>query len=66
MLKWVIVLIIGTTALGLFAPLLSKLGLWGLPGDIRFTYKGREINLPIMSTILISVVLTLVMRVFRI
>lgn len=66
MLKWVIVLIIGTIALGLFAPMLSKLGLWRLPGDIRFTYKGREINLPITSTILISVVLTLVMRVFRI
>jgi hypothetical protein len=37
-----------------------------LPGDLRFTYKGREIYLPITSTILISVVLTLVMRIFRI
>ncbi len=66
MLKWVIVLIIGIITLGLFAPMLSKLGLWRLPGDIRFNYKGREISLPITSTILISLVLTLVMRVFRI
>ena len=66
MLKWAIILVVGTLVLGLLAPTLSKLGLWRLPGDIRFTYKGREINLPITSTILISVVLTLVMRVFRI
>ena len=66
MLKWVIVLVVGTILLGLFAPMLSKLGLWRLPGDLRFTYKGRQIYLPITSTILISVVLTLVLRIFRI
>ncbi len=66
MLTWVLVLIVGTIALGLLARMLSKLGLWRLPGDIRFTYKGREINLPITFTILISAALTLVMRVFRI
>ena len=66
MLKWVIVLIVGTIALGLLTPMLSKLGLWRLPGDLRFTYKGREIYLPITSTILISLALTLVMRIFRI
>ncbi len=66
MLTWVLVLIVGIIALGLFARMLSKLGLWRLPGDIRFTYKGREINLPIAFTILISAALTLVTRVFRI
>ena len=66
MLKWVIVLIIATIVLGLFAPMLAKFGLWRLPSDLRFTYKGREIYLPITSTILISVVLTLVLRIFRI
>ncbi len=66
MLTWVLVLIVGTIALGLLARMLSKLGLWRLPGDIRFTYKGREINLPITFTILISAALTLVTRVFRI
>ena len=66
MLKWVIVLIIATIVLGLFAPMLAKMGLWRLPGDLRFTYKGREIYLPITSTILIAVVLTLVLRIFRI
>jgi asparagine N-glycosylation enzyme membrane subunit Stt3 len=66
MLKWVIVLVVGVILLGLFAPMLSKLGLWRLPGDLRFTYRGREIYLPITSTILISVVLTLVLRMFRI
>ncbi len=66
MLKWVIVLIVGTIALGLLAPMLSKLGLWRLPGDLRFTYKGREIYLPITSTVLISLALSLAARIFRI
>ena len=50
--------------LGIFAPQLAKLGLWKLPGDLRFTRKGREYFLPITSTILVSVVLTLLLRVF--
>lgn len=50
--------------LGVFAPQLAKLGLWKLPGDLRFTRKGREYFLPITSTILVSVVLTLLLRVF--
>jgi hypothetical protein len=66
MLKWIVVLAIGVILLGLFAPQLSKLGLWRLPGDLRFRFRGREVFLPITTTVLISVVLTLLMRVLRI
>jgi Protein of unknown function (DUF2905) len=66
MLKWIIVIVIAAIVLGFFAPRLHKLGLWRLPGDLRFRYRGRDVFLPITSTILISVVLTLLMRVFRI
>jgi len=62
MIKWILVVAVVVILLGLFAPQLGKLGLWKLPGDIRFKLNGREYFLPITSTILISLVLTLLLR----
>ena len=64
MIKWILVLAVAVILLGWFAPQLAKLGLWKLPGDLRFTHKGREYFLPITSTVLLSVALTLLLRVF--
>ena len=66
MFKWLLVMAVAVILLGVFAPQLSRLGLWRLPGDLRFRHKGREYYLPITSTILISVVLALLLRIFRI
>ena len=66
MLKWLFIIIMATILLGIFAPFLSKLGLWRLPGDLRFKYRGRDYFLPITSTVLVSVVLTLALRLLRI
>ena len=65
-MKWIIVIAIVVIALGLLAPRLSRLGLWRLPGDFRFRYKGREYYLPIATTILLSLLLTLVARVLHV
>ena len=62
MVKWILVLAVVVILLGLFAPQLAKLGLWKLPGDVRFTHKGREYFLPITSTILVSLAMTLLLR----
>ena len=62
MIKWILVLAVVVILLGLFAPQLSKLGLWKLPGDIRFTYNDRQYFLPITSTILVSLAMTLLLR----
>ncbi|MEQ1517804.1 MAG: DUF2905 domain-containing protein [Usitatibacteraceae bacterium] len=64
MIKWMLVMVVVVVLLGLFAPQLARLGLWRLPGDLRFTRRGREYFLPITSTVLISVALTLLLRVF--
>jgi hypothetical protein len=37
-------------------PWLQKLGFGRLPGDIRFTLFGREIFIPLTSTIILSLV----------
>ena len=64
MIKWILVLAVVVILLGVFAPQLAKLGLWKLPGDLRFKRNGREYFLPITSTILASVALTLLLRLF--
>ncbi len=64
MIKWILVLAVVVILLGLFAPQLAKLGLWKLPGDMRFKRNGREYFLPVTSTILISVAATLLLRLF--
>ncbi len=62
MLKWVVLVVIAVAVLGLLAPFLSRFGLGRLPGDIRFRKNGREYYLPITSTILLSLLLTLLGR----
>ena len=46
MIKWILVLAVVVILLGLFAPQLARLGLWKLPGDLRFKRNGREYFLP--------------------
>ena len=62
MLKWLIVLVVCVVLLGLFSRQLSRFGLGRLPGDLRFTKNGQEYYLPITSTVLISLLLTLIAR----
>jgi hypothetical protein len=64
MLKWVLVLVIALIVLTALAPWLSRFGLGRLPGDLTLRYKGRLYYLPFTSTVLLSLVLTLITRVF--
>jgi hypothetical protein len=62
MLKWVLALIIALIMLTALAPWLAKYGLGRLPGDLTVRYKGRLYYLPFTSTILLSLALTLLVR----
>ena len=62
MLKWLLLVAIAVVVLGLLSPALTRLGLGKLPGDIRFRKNGREYYLPITSTILLSLALSLIVR----
>ena len=64
MLKWVLVLVIALIALTALSPWLSRYGLGRLPGDVTVRYRGRLYYLPFTSTVLLSLVLTLILRVF--
>lgn len=50
---------------GLLWPFLGKLGLGRLPGDIVIRRENFELYLPITTSILISVVLSLLFWLFR-
>jgi hypothetical protein len=66
MLKWLLVLVVAIVVLSIFSPQFSRYGLGRLPGDLRFTRNGRQYYIPITSTVLISLVLTLISRVIKI
>ncbi len=63
MVKWLIVVVLAVIVLGLLGPRLARLGLGRLPGDLRFRKNGRDYFLPITSTIVLSLLLTLIARV---
>ena len=65
MLKWMIVLLGAVFVLGLLQPGLARsLRLGRLPGDLRFMRNGREYVFPFASVLLLSLLLTAIMRLF--
>lgn len=65
MAKWLITLGLVLVALGLLWPVLAKLGLGSLPGDIRIERKGYSFYFPVTSSILVSLAITLLLWIFR-
>ena len=64
MLKWLLVLVVGIVVIALLTPWLSRRGLGRLPGDITVRWRGRNVYLPIATTLLLSLLLTLFARLF--
>lgn len=54
MIKWLIATVIALALFSGLMPLLRRFGIGRLPGDFNFTLFGREISLPVMSTVLLS------------
>jgi hypothetical protein len=65
MAKWLITIGLILLALGLLWPLLAKLGLGNLPGDIRVERKGQTFYFPLTTSIIVSLVISLILWIFR-
>ena len=65
MAKWLITIGIILIAVGLLWPLLTKLGLGNLPGDIKLERKGFTLYLPLATSIVVSLVITPILWIFR-
>ncbi len=63
--RWLIVLGVILVIAGLLWPWLTKLGLGHLPGDIRIERKGFVFYFPFTSGLIVSIVLTLILWIFR-
>lgn len=58
--KWLVVTGIVITLFGVLMVLLGKIGLFKLPGDLEFGSKNWKVYIPIASSILLSIILTIV------
>ena len=65
MAKWLITIGVICVALGLLWPLLAKLGLGELPGDIRVDRKDYSFYFPVTTCIIVSIVISVLLWIFR-
>ncbi len=61
MRNWLISAGVILIVLGLLWPLISRLGLGRLPGDIAIHRPGLDLYLPITTSIILSIVLSLIL-----
>jgi hypothetical protein len=64
MVKWLLTLVLALLLLGLLTPLLTRLGVGRLPGDIRVKRTRGTLYFPFTSVILMSLLLTLILHLF--
>jgi len=62
MIRWVLTTFIAVAILSGSSPWLRKIGIGRLPGDVTLRLFGREYPLPFMSTIVLSLLLSLLVR----
>jgi len=63
MIKWLLTILISLAVLAAATPWLQRLGVGRLPGDFRFSLRGRSYVVPFASTVLFCLVAWLVGRV---
>ncbi|WBY03619.1 DUF2905 domain-containing protein [Ramlibacter tataouinensis] len=56
MIRWFIVVFLALMLISWLTPALQRLGFGKLPGDLRFRLFGREWNVPLASTLLLSMI----------
>ncbi len=62
MIRWILVIFLALVLISWFSPLLQKLGLGKLPGDLRFRLFGREWFIPLTTTVLLSLLAGLIAK----
>ena len=63
MLKWLLAFVVALVVLTALSPWLARRGLGRLPGDVTVRVRGRNYYLPFTTTILLSLALTLLVRI---
>jgi hypothetical protein len=63
--RWLIITGVLLIVLGVAWPWLTKLGLGRLPGDIHIEREGFSFHFPLMTSILVSLVISVLIWIFR-
>jgi hypothetical protein len=61
-IRWLLVVFLALLLFSGLRPWLEKLGLGRLPGDFRFRFAGREWFLPFASSVALSLLAMLIIR----
>lgn len=56
MIKWLVTIFLALVVLAAATPWLRRLGVGRLPGDLKFSVRGRAYALPFASTVLFCLV----------
>jgi hypothetical protein len=65
MIRWVFVIFILLAVFPYLLPVLQKLGIWRVPGDVRFKLFGQIFCLPFGSTLILSVLVFAVAKLLQ-
>lgn len=65
MTKWLIAFGLILVAAGLLWPFISRLGLGKLPGDILIRREGFTFYFPVMTSLVVSLVVSIIIWIFR-
>ena len=60
MLKWLFTIVLVVLVIGAFTPWLRRLGYRRIPGDIDIDRNGKRFNFPVVTTILLSVLASII------
>lgn len=64
MIKWLVTVVVALFLFSALRPVMQRLGIGRLPGDFRVTVKGRTYEIPLASTVLLSLLALLVGRLW--
>lgn len=64
MWRWLLAIFVALILLDGLTPWLRKIGLGRLPGDLNFKLLGRNWSIPLGSTVLLSVTVSLLVKLF--
>jgi Protein of unknown function (DUF2905) len=59
-MRWLLITVLALFLLSWFAPFLRRFGFGRLPGDFSFKLRGRDINIPLASTIVVSLLFSFI------
>jgi hypothetical protein len=63
MIRWIVVVFLALVLINGLAPWLQRIGFGRLPGDLKFRWLGREWFIPLMSTLVLSAVASLIAKI---